>query len=217
MQFNLLSRTRVQLLAGIVASLLAGLLLVSWHEGMTSFHWSTSILSKYLDWVYPNSPRARDYHHLIYQLAFFQVWLSAIFFFLIWRVTSHFEPATKPLRVITGIIGVVGFPAIQVLSGHGRALLLEAVISLVIVILIGAGIWNISTHSAVVLGIVHFALWAWYGRNTFLPVEILLWPGWDWVSRIGRRPWGLYILLSVLTSTLWFLVTQKGPIEESHG
>ena len=102
-------------------------------------------------------------------------------------VTSQFRLVAKFLRVVPGIIAVVGFPTyIRLLQGIPVALYPEPIAASVCVLLYAYGKWKLPSLVGLLLLGLHFAFWFWG-----TPFQI--WPGYPLIAFCSAVVWAIFL------------------------
>jgi hypothetical protein len=102
-------------------------------------------------------------------------------------VTSQFRLVAKFLRVLPGIIAVVGFPTyVKLLQGIPAALYPEPVAASVCVLLYAYGKWKLPSLVGLLLLGLHFAFWFWG-----TPFQI--WSGYPLIGFCSAVVWAIFL------------------------
>ena len=187
-------------------SIYFAVLAVTLHEG-TGFRWSAKLHIYYASHYRPDLRILTDDGYRLYVVAFLLVWALAAAIFLCLRISARFSFTRVALRTLAGLIAIAGYPVASLYYGTGRMLFLDVELILAgsLIVLWAYRKWLVSKPLSVFLLVLHFALWALFGKFPGVLCCLMLWPGWiwNWSANSGDKVRLIYPLLGFCTTLLW--------------
>jgi len=115
---------------------------------------------------------------------------SAGLLFVFFLATAQLRPVANQLRLMPGIVAVVGLPiVVKLLYGIPFVLYIELVAAAACVLLHLFGKWRLPSLIGILLLVSHFAFWFW-GTPTW---QIWFWPAYPLVGFFSVVVWAAYV------------------------